>query len=144
MAAQSKSVASKTRPARKHREPGTSTSQADVEAFRKTCETIGKELAKDNLLRQGYILFHLPGGEGGSFAWQYGPEGVRMTSVQPGANIGEPIAEVWGGARHLDALLRGEKDGRMLFFAGLLRVRGNTFYLSDLGMKLGCLDKPIF
>jgi hypothetical protein len=54
-----------------------------------------------------------------------------------------PLLEVIGDPRRIRAIVRGEKDARMQFFAGVIRVRGDMHYLSELGMQLGFLKTPI-
>lgn len=48
-----------------------------------------------------------------------------------------------GDPRRIAAIMRGKKDARLQFFAGGIRVRGDIAYLSQIGMKLGFIDRPL-
>ena len=79
-------------------------------------------------------------GQRGDLCLRVGETGVR---VESGGDYGEPLLEVRGDPRRIQAILRGEKDARKQFFAGGIRVRGDMHYLSELGMRLGFLKTPI-
>jgi hypothetical protein len=51
--------------------------------------------------------------------------------------------EVIGDADRIQAILAGEKDGRMQFLAGGFRVRGDLRYLSDIALELGLIKEPL-
>ena len=97
------------------------------------------QLHRDRVLRRGVIVFRALEGDA-SFALRVGDTGVQ---VESGGDYGEPLLEVKGDARRLQAITRGEKDARKQFLAGGIRVRGDMHYLSELGMRLGFLKTPI-
>jgi hypothetical protein len=67
----------------------------------------------------------------------------RTAAIEAGAGDATPLLEVIGDPRRIAAIVRGEKDARLQFFAGGIRVRGDMHYLSELGMQLGFLKTPI-
>ena len=67
----------------------------------------------------------------------------RAAMIEARADDPAPLLEVIGDPRRISAIVRGEKDARLQFFAGGIRVRGDMHYLSELGMQLGFLKKPI-
>jgi predicted lipid carrier protein YhbT len=109
------------------------------EALQQAVKTMAPELHRERTLRPGLIVFRAPDGEA-TFALRVSETGVR---VESGGDYGEPLLEVRGDPRRLQAILRGEKDARKQFFAGGIRVRGDMHYLSELGMRLGFLKTPI-
>jgi hypothetical protein len=64
-------------------------------------------------------------------------------AIGGGDDRSPPLLEVIGDPRRIGAIVRGTKDARMQFFAGGIRVRGDMHYLSEIGMRLGFLKKPI-
>ena len=103
---------------------------------------VAETLGKSQLLRPGVIALHT-GSAAGSVVMHCEKGGAKVALLQPGAEIPEPQIEVFGDPRRIAAIMRGEKDARMQFFAGGIRVRGDMAYLSEIGMKLGFLDRPL-
>lgn len=110
-------------------------------ALQQAVEKAATQLHRDRLLRPGAIVFHtMEEAEGATFALRSTDAGVQIES---GAGQSEPLLEVFGDPRRIEAILKGEKDARKQFFAGGIRVRGDMHYLSELGMRLGFLKTPI-
>ena len=57
---------------------------------------------------------------------------------------GPPIIEVIGDADRIRRILDGSKDGRLQFFAGGIRVRGDLKYLSELSHEMGFIKEPFW
>jgi hypothetical protein len=111
-----------------------------LEALQKTVVSLGTRLHRAKVLRPGAVVFRTPGEDGTSFTLRATATGVQIERT------GEPTdshLEVIGDPRRIHAILRGEKEGRLHFLAGGLRVRGDMHYLSQLGVELGFLAKPI-
>jgi hypothetical protein len=103
-------------------------------------ESIGKRLHSEKVLRPGLIVFRTGDGSGQSFTLRTSDDGVQIQREQDHTS---PLLEIIGEPSRIHAILRGDRDARAQFFRGGLRVRGDMHYLSDLGMRLGFLQKPI-
>lgn len=55
----------------------------------------------------------------------------------------EPLLEVMGDRKRIQAILDGKKDARAQFLAGGLRIRGDLPYFGELAVQLGILDEPL-
>ena len=58
------------------------------------------------------------------------------------STAGAPHVEVIGDANRIRAILEGRKEGRLQFYAGGIRVRGDLQYLSDLAYEMGLIKEP--
>ena len=114
--------------------------QKHVGALQQAVETAVARLQSQRLLRPGTIVFRAAEGETPIFALRSSERGAM---VEQSADDAAPLLEVIGDPRRISAIVRGEKDARLQFFAGGIRVRGDMQYLSELGMELGFLKKPI-
>jgi hypothetical protein len=103
-------------------------------------EPLVERLSSTRSVRPGTITLHLTGGRPAHLLCE--PSGVR-TAEGPLAGAEPPLLEVYGDADRIRAILDGEKDAVREFLAGGLRVRGDLRYLSDLGMELGFLRRPL-
>lgn len=123
--------------------PSKAVTARNVEELKQAVLTAADKLQGDRLLRDGSIVLRTDSDAAGGLILRAGPlgfEAVPHAGIEDGA---PPLLEVIGDPRRLAALVRGEKDGRKQFLAGGIRVRGDMSYLSELGMQLGFLDKPI-
>lgn len=114
--------------------------QKHVAALQQAVEAAAARLQPERRLRPGAIVFRAAEGETPIFALRSSERGAM---VEASAADAAPLLEVIGDPRRISAIVRGEKDARMQFFAGGIRVRGDMHYLSELGMQLGFLKKPI-
>lgn len=55
----------------------------------------------------------------------------------------QPLLEVMGDRKRIQAILDGKKDARAQFLAGGLRIRGDLRYFGELAVELGILDEPL-
>lgn len=76
--------------------------------------------------RAGSILLRLTGESGGDFYLHSDSTGCSMSRE---ASASPPHIEVMGDAKRIRAILDGTKEGRLQFYAGGIRVRGDR----DLG-----------
>ena len=114
---------------------------ASAAALQKAVESVATKLHRDRRLRPGAIVFRAADGEAPVFTLRSSDTSFE---VQTAAAVDpSPLIEVIGDLRRIGAIVRGEKDGRLQFFAGGIRVRGDIQYLSELGMQLGFLKKPL-
>lgn len=115
----------------------------NVEELKQAVLTAADKLQGDRLLRDGSIVLRTDSDAAGGLILR---AGQQRFEVVPHAGIADgdpPLLEVVGDPRRLAAIVRGEKDARKQFLAGGIRVRGDMSYLTELGMQLGFLDKPI-
>jgi hypothetical protein len=89
--------------------------------------------------RVGSILLRLSGENGGDFYLHSTSAGC---SVSHEAAAEPPHVEVIGDADRICAILLGEKEGRLQFYAGGIRVRGDLQYLSELAHEMGLISEP--
>jgi hypothetical protein len=101
-----------------------------------------QSLKDAKLLRHGAIVLHT-GSAAGGIVLTAGDGGTQVADVEIGSEPAAPLIEVIGDPRRITAIMRGEKDARLQFFAGGIRVRGDIAYLSEIGMKLGFIDRPL-
>jgi hypothetical protein len=101
-----------------------------------------ESLHQAKLLRHGVIVLHT-GSAAGGVMLMAGEGGAQVLELEVGSEPAAPLIEVIGDPARVAAIIRGEKDARMQFFAGGIRVRGDIGYLSEIGMKLGFIDKPL-
>ena len=111
-------------------------------ALREVAQGAAERLHRDKILQPGTIVLH-SGSAAGGFLLSSGPGGFEIQTIEPGADTGSARLEVIGDPRRLAAIISGAKDARMQFFAGGIRVRGDIAYLSEIGMRLGFLDRPL-
>lgn len=116
--------------------------RAGMPALHAALSNAGDALAAAKLLRSGRIVVNSGSGAGG-LALEHGAGGTRLVPLDAAESASTPHVEVIGDPRRIAAIVRGEKDARMQFFAGGIRVRGDIAYLSEIGMKLGFLDRPL-
>jgi predicted lipid carrier protein YhbT len=69
--------------------------------------------------------------------------GVDLQPLEAGADTASARIEVIGDPARLTSIIEGKKDARMQFFAGGIRVRGDMPYLSEIGLRLRFLDRPL-
>jgi hypothetical protein len=110
-----------------------------VRALQQAVESAATRLHRDRGLRPGAIVFRTAEGEAPLFTLRATETSFQLDTTAEAA----PLLEVIGDPRRIRAIVRGEKDARLQFFAGGIRVRGDMNYLSELGMQLGFLKKPI-
>jgi hypothetical protein len=110
-------------------------------ALQQAVESVATRLHRDRRLRPGAIVFRAAESEPPVFTLR-STESAFQIDAAPSDQT-EPLLEVIGDPRRIGAIIRGKKDARMQFFAGGIRVRGDMHYLSELGMQLGFLKKPI-
>ena len=123
--------------------PSKTVTARNVEELKQAVLTAADKLQGDRLLRDGSIVLRTDSDAAGGLILR---AGQQRFEVVPHAGIEDgdpPLLEVVGDPRRLAAIVRGEKDARKQFLAGGIRVRGDMSYLSELGMQLGFLDKPI-
>jgi hypothetical protein len=106
-------------------------------------DTVAKKLHGDRLLREGSIVLRTDSEAADGLVVRAGSGSFEVAPLAGAQEGAAPLIEVIGDPRRLAAIVRGEKDARKQFLAGGLRVRGDMAYLSELGMQLGFLDKPI-
>jgi hypothetical protein len=90
--------------------------------------------------RVGSILLRLTGEKGGDFYLHSTSSGC----VSREAPAVPPIIEVIGPGDRIRAILDGSKDGRLQFFTGGIRVRGDLKYLSELSHEMGFIKVPFW
>jgi len=99
-------------------------------------------LHRDRVLQPGTIVLH-SGSEAGGFVLRSSDGGVELRPLEPGDDRESARIEVICDPQRLASIIAGKKDARMQFFAGGIRVRGDMAYLSEIGMRLGFLDRPL-
>ena len=109
---------------------------------RESVELIVRKFSSDfekaQTRRVGSILLRLSGENGGNFYLHSTNSGC---SVLHEAAEAPPHVEVIGDADRICAILRGDKEGRLQFYAGGMRVRGDLQYLSELAHEMGFIRK---
>lgn len=106
-------------------------------------DRLGKRMDKCSALKPGDIDLHVGGPSGGEYRIQSG-QGRCSIAKAAGRGSGlSPLFEVWGDDKTIRAIVDGEKDPVKQFLTGAMRVRGNLRYLSDIGVELGLLKKPL-
>jgi hypothetical protein len=90
--------------------------------------------------RAGHVIFRL--GAAGDVHLRAAEDGVSVVDGVP-ARADGPRAEVIGDVKLIRAILEKKKAARAHFLAGGFRIRGDLRYLSEIGMALGILDRPI-
>ena len=113
-----------------------SASGKSVEA---TLSKVSANFERARTRRVGSILLRLTGENGGDFYLHSTSTGCSVSREAP---AGLPHIEVIGSADRIRAILDGSKDGRLQFYAGGLRVRGDLQYLSDLAHEMGFITEP--
>ena len=116
--------------------------RAGLPALRAAFAAALETLATHRLLRPGAIVINSGSAAGGLVAHVDGG-GSTLAELDTLTPPAHPMLEVIGDPRRIAAIIRGEKDARMQFFAGGIRVRGDMAYLSAIGTKLGFLDQPL-
>lgn len=101
-----------------------------------------ERLHKERILQPGAIVLH-SGSAAGGFMLRSGDGGVEIRPLEAGDDTGSARLEVVCDPQRLASIIEGKKDARLQFFAGGIRVRGDIAYLSELGMRLGFLDRPL-
>jgi hypothetical protein len=97
-------------------------------------------LADGKSFRAGHVIFRL--GAAGDVHLRAAEDGVTVVDGLP-ARTDVPRAEVIGDAKLIRGILEKKKAARAHFLAGGFRIRGDLRYLSEIGMALGILDRPI-
>jgi len=90
-------------------------------------------------LRDGIVRFRFS--DGGEAVIRVA-RGRADLSDEPDSAEGEPLLEVMGDRKRIQAIIDGKKDARLQFLAGDLRIRGDLRYFSDIVMQLGILREP--
>jgi hypothetical protein len=116
-----------------------STGRSGAKSRRRILDGLAERMGSARSLREGAIVLHYA--DGTSTHLQSAGGAVRVADGAPVQ--GEVLLEVYGDADTIGAILAGEKDAVREFFAGGLRVRGDIGYLSDLGVELGVLRRPL-
>ena len=98
-------------------------------ALRQAVESVAMRLQHERRLRPGSIVFRAADGEPPVFTLRATDAAFAFETT---AEHSEPLLEVIGDPGRIRAIVRGEKDARMQFFAGGIRVRGDMQYLSEL------------
>jgi len=111
-----------------------------VVALQRTLEAVATRLHRERVLKPGSIVIRAEEAASAAIVLRATDTGVQ---VEAGGEHPDALLEVMGDPRRINAVLNGSKDARMQFFAGGIRVRGDMHYLSELGMQLGFLKKPI-
>lgn len=94
-------------------------------------------------VKPGDVALHLSGKQAGEYRIGLGRGKATVSAMAAGPADHRPTLEVWGDADTVRAILNGEKDPVKQFLVGGLRVRGDLRYLSEMGVELGILDKPL-
>ena len=102
---------------------------------------LAQKLDASTATKQGQIILHLSGSDGGDFRLDCGAG--KTTVATAGLTEARPLIEVTGDATVVRAILDGKKDPLKQFAAGGLRVRGDLRYFSDLALELGIIDRPL-
>jgi hypothetical protein len=106
-------------------------------------ERLRERMDKCAAMKPGYVDLHLSGPSGGEY--RIGSRSGKTTISRAAGSRPErgPLLEVWGDVGAIRAIIDGEKNAVKQFLAGGMRVRGNLKYLSEVGVELGILDKPL-
>src|SRR5579862_5204000 len=94
------------------------------------------QLSKTKTLRDGHIVLRLSGNGGGNYAVKSAGGNVTVEKEIP---PGDHAVELIGDASRVLAVLNGTKDAVAQFVAGGFRVRGDSKYISDLGVEMQIL-----
>jgi len=100
-----------------------------------------KKLSDCRTLRSGAIAIRASGPGGGDYHFDCAKRRARIIEGMPSGD--PPLLEITGNARQIQGILAGRKDARTHFLAGAFRVRGDISYLSEIGMELGILKRPL-
>lgn len=111
-------------------------------ALLEAARSAADRLQREKVLQPGTIVLHSGSGAGG-FVLTCGAGGTEFQPLEPGAETASARLEVICDPQRLTSIIQGRKDARMQFFAGGIRVRGDMAYLSEIGLKLGFLDRPL-
>jgi hypothetical protein len=98
------------------------------------------QVSKTKTVRDGHIVLRLTGNGGGNYAVK--AAGGKIT-VEKEIPAGDHAVELIGDARRILAVLNGSKDAVTQFVAGGFRVRGDSKYISDLGVEMQILKRAI-
>ncbi len=94
-------------------------------------------------VKPGEVELHLAGKQAGDYRISLGRGKATVATMAGGPGGQRPTLEVWGDADTIRAIINGEKDPVKQFLAGRMRIRGDLRYLSEMGVELGILDKPL-
>jgi hypothetical protein len=112
---------------------------------RESVEAIVRKFSADferaRTRRVGSILLRLSGENGGDFYLHSTDAGC---SVSYEATATPPQVEVIGNADRICAILQKDKDGRLQFYAGGMRVRGDLEYLSERAHEMGHIRESFY
>lgn len=112
---------------------------APGDSFATALNTFVTKFDRARTRRVGSILLRLTGESGGDF---YLHSTSTSCSVSRESANSTPHIEVIGDANRIRAILEGRKEGRLQFYAGGIRVRGDLQYLSDLAHEMGLIKEP--
>jgi len=112
---------------------------APAESFAAALNDFASKFDRARTRRAGSILLRLTGENGGDFYLQSSSTGCCISRE---STAGTPHIEVIGDANRIRAILEGRKEGRLQFYAGGIRVRGDLQYLSDLAYEMGLIKEP--
>jgi hypothetical protein len=98
-----------------------------------------ERLGNARAVRDGTVVLHFTDGGAKHLERSRG----RVQVVEGAPPYGDALIEVFGSSDKIAGILSGEKDAVREFLAGGLRVRGDLGYLSDLGVELGVLRRPL-
>jgi hypothetical protein len=115
------------------------TGRSGAKARRRIILGLAERMGSARSLREGAVVLHYA--DGTTTHLQSAGGAVRVAEGAPAQ--GEVLLEVFGDADTISGILAGERDAVREFFAGGLRVRGDIGYLSDLGVELGILRRPL-
>jgi hypothetical protein len=101
-----------------------------------------ERLQRERVLQPGSIVLHSGSGAGGILL-KSSEAGVELRPLEPGDETASALVEVTCDPARLTSIIEGKKDARTQFLAGGIRVRGDMAYLSQIGMQLGFLDRPL-
>src|SRR5690348_2052198 len=107
------------------------TSKKSIEA---ALSDVIRKFEQGRTRRSGSILLRLVGEGGGDFYVHSTGAGCQLSREPLG---GPPLFEVIGDAARIRAILDGRREGRLQFYAGGIRVRGDLHYLSELAHEMG-------
>jgi hypothetical protein len=116
--------------------------QRALPALATAAKAAAERLHRERILQPGTIVLH-SGSAAGGFMLRSGEGGVQLSPLEAGDDIGSARLEIVCDPQRLASIIEGKKDARLQFFAGGIRVRGDIAYLSELGMRLGFLDRPL-
>lgn len=94
-------------------------------------------------VKPGEVELHLTGKQAGDYRIGLGQGKATVSAMAGRPTERRPTLEVWGDADTIRAILDGDKDPVKQFLVGGMRVRGDLRYLSEMGVELGILDKPL-